>query len=204
MISPHKDTSMNNMCHGGEMAKCCCYAHIVWWRNSLHMIHDMESCDQSGEDQDKACSMDRLQWWRASQGFEVRDRVAVKLEQDLVPMDRGNGEERARSRSMDQRGHVMIWRGSYHSRKIKPSVDLWWWSKGLMEFGACVASIFGKMKWNVQGKGMTCRTFHFTGQRLCREVHDRIYNRWSYYQEGQNCLYIGHLVHLSDLTLRCC
>ena len=34
--------------------------------------------------------------------------------------------------------------------------------KCLMEFGACVASIFGKMKWNAQGKGMTCRAFHFT------------------------------------------
>jgi hypothetical protein len=68
--------------------------------------------------------MDRLQWRRASQGFEARDREAVKLGQDLAPMDRGNGEERARSRSMDQRGHVMIWSGSYHSRKIKPSVDL--------------------------------------------------------------------------------
>ena len=49
--------------------------------------------------------------------------MAVNLEQDLVPMDRGNGEERARSRSMDQRSHGMIWSGSYHSRKIKPSVD---------------------------------------------------------------------------------
>jgi len=53
-ISPHKDTSMSNMCHGGEMAKGWCYAHIVWSRNSLHMRHDMELCDQSGEDQDKA------------------------------------------------------------------------------------------------------------------------------------------------------
>ena len=67
--------------------------------------------------------MDQLQWRRASQGFEARDREAVKLGQDLAPMDRGNGEERARSRSMDQSGHVMIWSGSYHSRKIKPSVD---------------------------------------------------------------------------------
>ena len=67
--------------------------------------------------------MDRLQWIRASQGFEARDRVTMKLEQDLVPMDRGKGEDRARSRSMDQRGHVMIWSGSYHLRKIKPSVD---------------------------------------------------------------------------------
>ena len=33
--------------------------------------------------------------------------------QDLASMDRGDGEERARSRSMDQRGHVMIWSGSY-------------------------------------------------------------------------------------------
>jgi hypothetical protein len=42
--------------------------------------------------------MDRLQWRRASQGFEATDREAVKLGQDLAPMDRGNGEERARSR----------------------------------------------------------------------------------------------------------
>ena len=53
--------------------------------------------------------MDRLQWRRASQGFEARDREAVKLELDLAPMDRGNCEEQARSRSIDQRGHVMIW-----------------------------------------------------------------------------------------------
>ena len=58
---------------------------------------------------------DRLQWRRASQGFEATDREAVKLGQDLVPMDRGDGEELTRSRSMDQRGHVMIWSGSYHS-----------------------------------------------------------------------------------------
>ena len=25
-----------------------------------------------------------------------------------------------------------------------------------------------------RSKGMTCRAFHFTGQRLCRDVHDRI------------------------------
>ena len=46
--------------------------------------------------------------------------------------------------------------------------------KGLMEIGACVASTFEKMKWNAQGKCMTCRAFYFTDQRLCREVHDRI------------------------------
>jgi len=59
--------------------------------------------------------MDRLQRRRASQDFEAMDREAVKLGQDLAPMDRGDGEERARSRSMEQRGHVMIWSGSYHS-----------------------------------------------------------------------------------------
>ena len=31
--------------------------------------------------------MDRLQWRRASQGFEATDREAVKLGQDLAPMD---------------------------------------------------------------------------------------------------------------------
>ena len=37
--------------------------------------------------------MDRLQWRRASQGFEAMDREAVKLGQDLAPMDRGDGEK---------------------------------------------------------------------------------------------------------------
>ena len=36
------------------------------------------------------------------------DRVAVKLEQDLVPMEDGNGEEQVKSRSMNQYDHVMI------------------------------------------------------------------------------------------------
>ena len=45
--------------------------------------------------------MDRLQWRRASQGLEAMDREAVKLGQDLAPMDRGNGEKQTRSRSMD-------------------------------------------------------------------------------------------------------
>jgi hypothetical protein len=36
------------------------------------------------------------------------DRMAVKLEQDLAPMDDGNGEEQIKSRSMNQQGHVMI------------------------------------------------------------------------------------------------
>jgi hypothetical protein len=36
------------------------------------------------------------------------DRGAVKLEQDLAPMDRGNSEEQVRLRSMDQQGHMMI------------------------------------------------------------------------------------------------
>jgi hypothetical protein len=30
------------------------------------------------------------------------DRVVVKLEQDLTPMDESNGEEQVRSRSMNQ------------------------------------------------------------------------------------------------------
>ena len=122
-ISPHKDTSMSNMCHGGGMAKGWCYAHIVWSRSSLHMRHDMELCDQNGEDQEKAwldgpVAMEKGKsrlWSEGPRGDEAWE--------DLEPMDRGNGKERARSRSMNQRGHVIIWSGSYHSRKIKPSVD---------------------------------------------------------------------------------
>ena len=50
--------------------------------------------------------MDRLQWRRASQGFEAIDREAVKLGQDLALMDRGNGEEKARSR-IDGLEHII-------------------------------------------------------------------------------------------------
>ena len=69
----------------------------------------MESCDQVEKIKTRLGLMDRLQWRRASHGFEAMDREAVKFGQDLAPMDRGNGKERAKSRSMDQRGHVMIW-----------------------------------------------------------------------------------------------
>ena len=36
------------------------------------------------------------------------DHVAVKLEQDLVPMDKGNGEKQVKSISMNQYDHMMI------------------------------------------------------------------------------------------------
>ena len=34
------------------------------------------------------------------------DHVVVKLEQDLAPMDEGNGEKQVKSRSMNQYDHV--------------------------------------------------------------------------------------------------
>ena len=66
------------------------------------------------------------------------DRVAVKLERDLAPMDEGNGEKQVKSRSMNQYGHVMIWSESI-------IVD---------HVGACVASTLEDMEWNAQGKGI--------------------------------------------------
>jgi hypothetical protein len=60
------------------------------------MRHDMESCDQGGEDQDEI--------WLHGPVASVKG----KLGDDLVPMDRGNGEEQVTSRSMNQYGHMMI------------------------------------------------------------------------------------------------
>jgi hypothetical protein len=60
------------------------------------MRHDMESYDQGGEDRDEA--------WLDGPVASVKD----KLGDDLAPMDRGNGEDQVRSRSMNQYGHVMI------------------------------------------------------------------------------------------------
>ena len=66
------------------------------------MRHDMESYDQGGEDQDMTW-LDRPVVSVKGQvgGFGAMDRVAVKLEQDLAPMDEGNGEKQVESRSMN-------------------------------------------------------------------------------------------------------
>ena len=66
------------------------------------MRHDIESYDQGGEDQD-------MTWLD-----EPVASVKGKLNNDLAPMDRSNGEEQVKSRSMNQYSHVMIWSGLYH------------------------------------------------------------------------------------------
>ena len=60
------------------------------------MRHDMESCDQGVEDQDKT--------WLSGPVASMKG----KLSDDLAPIDRSNGEEKVKSRSMNQYGHVMI------------------------------------------------------------------------------------------------
>jgi hypothetical protein len=54
------------------------------------MRHDMDSCDQGGEDQDEA-------WLDGPVA-----RVKGKLCNGLAPKDQGSGEEQVRSRSMNQ------------------------------------------------------------------------------------------------------
>ena len=53
------------------------------------MRHDMESRNQGGEDQDKA--------WLDGPVTSVKG----KLSDDLEPIDRSNGEEQVKSRSMN-------------------------------------------------------------------------------------------------------
>jgi hypothetical protein len=60
------------------------------------MRHDIESCDQGGEDRDKA--------WLDGQVASVKG----KLSDDLASMDRSNGEEQVQSRSMNQQAHMMV------------------------------------------------------------------------------------------------
>ena len=66
------------------------------------MRHNIESCDQGGEDRD----MTWLDGLVAS--------MKGKLSDDLALMDQINGEEQVKSRSMNQYGHMMIWSGLYH------------------------------------------------------------------------------------------
>ena len=66
-----------------------------------------------------------------------------KLSDDLALMDRSNGEEKVKSRSMNQYGHVMIWSGSYHLRLA----------------GACVASTLEEIESNAQDKSIFVGNF---------------------------------------------
>ena len=73
------------------------------------MRHDIESCDQGGEDQDKTWLDGSVASMKGkSEGFGAIDRVAVKLEQDLAPMDEGNDEKQVKSKLMNQYNYVMI------------------------------------------------------------------------------------------------
>jgi hypothetical protein len=67
------------------------------------MRHDIDSCDQ-----DDAWLDGPVVKVKGSRGFEAKDHAMVKLEQDLAPTDRCNGEEQVKSRSMDRDGYVMI------------------------------------------------------------------------------------------------
>jgi hypothetical protein len=60
------------------------------------MRHDIESCDQGGEDQDKT--------WIDGLIASVKG----KLIDDLASMDQSSGEEQMKSRLMNQYGLVMI------------------------------------------------------------------------------------------------
>ena len=62
----------------------------------MHIRHDIESCDQGGEDRDMT--------WLDGPDASVKG----KLSDDLAPMDRSNGEEHVKSRSTNQYGHVMM------------------------------------------------------------------------------------------------
>jgi hypothetical protein len=73
------------------------------------MRHNIESCDQGGEDQDMTWLDGPVASVKGkSEALKQGPRVTVKLEQDLAPMDRRNGKEQVKSRSMNQYDHMMI------------------------------------------------------------------------------------------------
>jgi hypothetical protein len=70
-----------------------------------------------------------------------------------------------------------------------------------MKVDAYVASTLEEMKWNVQGKDITCRAFHFTGQRSCRECMTRFRIDGHTIKRGKLVCISVILCHLKDLTL---
>ena len=72
------------------------WSHVIKVEKIKTRLGSMESCDQGGEDQDKT--------WLDGLVASVKG----KLSDDLASIDRSNGEEQVKSRSMNQYGHVMI------------------------------------------------------------------------------------------------
>ena len=63
--------------------------------------------------------------------------------------------------------------------------------------GACVASTLEEMEWNMQGKGITYRAFHFTGHRCVDKFMTEFRIDGCTIKRGKLvCIYIGHLVPL--------
>ena len=151
------------LCSYSVMKKLIAYETwhgVMWskWRRSRQGFAWWNGCN--GEGQVKALKRRTARRWSLGKFWRRWTEATVRSEQG---QDRWTKE-------------VMWWYGVDHITQERLSQVLThdddqkaWWS-----FGACVASIFGKMKWNAKGKGMTCRAFHFTSQRLCREVHDWI------------------------------
>ena len=111
----HKYMCVSNICLRGEMAWICCKAYTYddegaqcTWDMTLSYVIKVEKIKTW------LGLKDRLQCEGQVGGFRAMDCVAVKLKQDLAPMDDGNGEEQVKSRSMNQYDHMMIWSGSYH------------------------------------------------------------------------------------------
>ena len=117
---------------------------VIWlkWRISRQDLAWRTSCRREGQ----------------VGGFGAMDRMVVKLEQDLAPMDEDNGEKKVKSRSMNQYGHMMIWSRSYH-------LVIGWY--------ICCINDERDGIWCARQRYI-CRAFYFTGQRLCRKVHDRV------------------------------
>ena len=163
------------MCHGGEMAKGWCYAHIVWSRSSLHMRHDMELCDQSGEDQDKAwldglVAMEKGKsrlWSEGPRGGEAWGKIWHRWTEATVKSEQGQDRWTK---------EVIWWYGVDHiiqersSQVLTHEDDQKAWSSLVLVWHQYLG------RWNEMRKAKVWLVGHFISpvKRLCREVHDRI------------------------------
>jgi hypothetical protein len=127
----HMCMCVSNICHGGENGSEMLQSSHMWWRSSLHMRHDIESCDQDGEDQNKAwldgpvASVKGKLWGLSADGPKQRWRTSkVKIDEPIWSCDdmkwiisfvidwcmcciniRGNGMECAKQRHIYRAFH---------------------------------------------------------------------------------------------------
>lgn len=100
----YKYTSTSNMNHGGEMAWICCKwsANVMKELGAYETWHGIMWLYEEDQETCFGCVGPSCKCEGQVKDFGAMDRVAMKFEQALAPMNQANDEEHAKLQSLNQ------------------------------------------------------------------------------------------------------